>query len=138
MTPIKPYLSFDNNSCKEAMNFYKDCLGGELTLMTVRESPAASQLPPQYQDSILHSSLVSGQLEIMGSDLSPEPLNTGNDVYLTLNFKDEEETRKLFDKLSADGKVVNPIKPMFFGLMGALKDKFGKRWMLVCDLPGSN
>jgi PhnB protein len=34
MTEINPYLNF-NGSCREAMNFYKECLGGELTLMAV-------------------------------------------------------------------------------------------------------
>jgi len=36
---LNPYLNFDNN-CREAMNFYKDCLGGELFFQTVGEMPA--------------------------------------------------------------------------------------------------
>jgi PhnB protein len=34
MAQLNPYLNFDNN-CREAMNFYKYCLGGELKLQTV-------------------------------------------------------------------------------------------------------
>jgi len=34
MAHLNPYLSFDNQ-CREAMNFYKDCLGGTLELQKV-------------------------------------------------------------------------------------------------------
>ncbi len=33
MAVTTPYLNFDGK-CREAMQFYKDCLGGELTIMT--------------------------------------------------------------------------------------------------------
>ena len=46
MAQLNPYLNFDRN-CREAMNFYKDCLGGELFLQTVGEMPEmAAQMPP--------------------------------------------------------------------------------------------
>ena len=38
MAQLNAYLHFQDN-CRQAMTFYKDCLGGELTLMTVGESP---------------------------------------------------------------------------------------------------
>jgi PhnB protein len=52
---------------------------------------------------------------------------------MCLIFKNEEETRSLFDKLSAGGKVKQPLHEMFFGLIGTLTDKFGKHWILECD-----
>ena len=131
MTRLNPYLTFNNN-CREAMNFYKECLGGELTLMPVGETPMASQMP-HLKDSILHSTLKIGDIEIMATDMTPESLIKGNDVHLCLIFKNEEETRSLFDKLSAGGKVNQPLNEMFFGLIGTLTDKFGKRWILECD-----
>ena len=49
MAQLNPYLNFNNN-CREAMSFYKDCLGGELVLQTVGEMPAmAAQMPPAYE-----------------------------------------------------------------------------------------
>ena len=39
MAKLNPYLNF-NNQCREAMNFYKECLGGELFFQTVGELPA--------------------------------------------------------------------------------------------------
>ena len=43
---IQSYLTFNGN-CREAMNFYKQCLGGELWFQTVGESPLSEHMPPQ-------------------------------------------------------------------------------------------
>jgi PhnB protein len=39
MATMNPYLTFNGN-CKEAMNFYKEIFGRELSMMTAGESPA--------------------------------------------------------------------------------------------------
>ena len=83
MPNLNPYLTFNGN-CREAMTFYKECLGGELTLMVVGESPVADQMPPQFKDQILHSSLKTKDMEFMGSDMQPEKLLEGNAVHLCL------------------------------------------------------
>ena len=48
MVQLNPYLRFNGN-CREAMTFYQSCLGGELTIQTVGESPVAGQMPPSMQ-----------------------------------------------------------------------------------------
>ena len=40
MAQLNAYLRF-NGKCREAMTFYQACLGGELTIQTVGESPMA-------------------------------------------------------------------------------------------------
>jgi PhnB protein len=132
MPTLNPYLTFSGN-CREAMNFYKECLGGELSLTVVGESPVASQVPPSIKDHILHSSLKTAELEIMATDMQHESVIEGNAVHLCLICKTEEETRSLFEKLSAGGRVKQPLHAMFFGLIGTLTDKFGKSWILECD-----
>lgn len=132
MATLNPYLTFSGN-CREAMNFYKGCLGGELSVIVVGESPVANQVPPQMKDMLLHSSLKTDTLEIMGTDMQPEKLNMGNDVHLCLVCKTEEEMRSLWDKLSAGGTVKQPINKMFFGLIGTFRDKFDKSWILECS-----
>jgi PhnB protein len=132
MPTLNPYLTFNGN-CREAMNFYKECLGGELTVTVVGDSPVASQVPPDMKDLLLHSSLKTAELELMGTDMQPERLNEGNDVHLCLVCKTEGETKSLFEKLSAGGKVNQPLHEMFFGMIGTLTDKFGKRWILECN-----
>ena len=44
MTAINTYIGF-NGACREAMNFYKDCLGGDLFIQTIGESPMADKFP---------------------------------------------------------------------------------------------
>jgi PhnB protein len=54
-TSLIPYLNF-NGQCREAMAFYQQCLGGELILQKVSESPMSAQMPPGMESNILHSS----------------------------------------------------------------------------------
>jgi PhnB protein len=58
MTQLCPYLHFSGN-CREAMTFYQACLGGELKMQTVGESPMVGQMPPEMHKNILHSSLTT-------------------------------------------------------------------------------
>mgnify|MGYP000223220302 CR=1 FL=1 len=132
MATLNPYLTFNGN-CREAMTYYNEILGGELSFIVVGESPVADQMPPFYKDQILHSSLKTAQLELMATDMQPETLNGGNDVHLCLVCNNENETRNLFDKLSQGGKVKQPLREMFFGLLGTVTDKFGKHWLLECN-----
>ena len=131
MTQINSYLTFSGN-CREAMTFYKDCLGGELTLQTIGESPMAGQMPPKMKDCILHSTLEKGPLVMMGTDCVPEPgLIKGNSVTLSLNCSSEEEIRNYFERLSAGGRVTHPIEDTFWGaLFGGFTDKYGNHWLL--------
>ena len=109
---LTPYLTFTGN-CREAMTFYKECLGGELTLLVVGESPVADQMPPHYKDQILHSSLKTNDLEIMASDMQPEKNIEGNAVHMCLTCKTEEETRNLYDQLSAGVRPSNHYMKCF-------------------------
>jgi PhnB protein len=130
MAQLNPYLNFDSN-CREAMNFYKDCLGGELVLQTVAESPAmAAQMPAHMKDMILHASLKAGDIVIMASDLNREKRVEGNTVYLCINCSSENEINTFFAKLSAGGKIIEPVADMPWGAKyGELTDKYGKHWM---------
>lgn len=128
---INSYLTFSGN-CREAMTFYKECLGGELNFQTVGESPLSEKMPKQMKDSILHSTLTKGALLLMGSDMvSEKGLVKGNTVSLSLNCSSEEEIKNCYAKLSADGNADHPIEDTFWGAMfGDLTDKFGNHWLL--------
>jgi PhnB protein len=134
MTKINSYLTFNGN-CREAMTYYKECLGGELILQTVGESPIAEQMPAQMKERILHSMLTSESIVIMGSDMAPETgLIKGNAVSLMLHFSNEEETRRMYTNLSKSGNATHPLEVTFWGaLFGNLTDKFGNQWMLNFD-----
>ncbi|NOT50631.1 MAG: VOC family protein [Chitinophagaceae bacterium] len=131
MKIIHPYLIFNGN-CKEAMTFYKKCLGGKLELQTISESPLATNMPQKMKDCILHATLTINKLVLMGSDMVPQPgLIKGNAVSLMLDCKSEEEIKDYYKKLSADGQATHPLEKTFFGsTLGGLTDKFGNHWLL--------
>jgi PhnB protein len=132
MTTLTPYLLFDG-TCREAMEFYQSCFGGELTLTKVKDSPAKDQMPAIQQEKVLNARLKKGILEISASDwlaLDQTPVR-GNTVCLFLSGGTLAELKALFEKLSAGADVTDPMKPMFFGTYGALNDRFGVRWMFA-------
>ena len=131
MTTINAYLNFEGN-CREVMNFYKDCLGGELTLQTVGESPMAEQCPTAMHGQILHAMLANGSMVIMGSDMrGKEPFVRGENIALSINCSSEEEITSFYTKLSEGGHIHDKLGVMFWGAMfGSLTDKYGIRWML--------
>jgi PhnB protein len=130
MTQINAYVGF-NGKCREAMTFYKECLGGELSLQTFGGSPMEAQCPAGMKDQILHSSLTKGQLLLMGSDMvGPDGYIKGNDIALSVNCSSEEEINTFFSKLAEGGKIIDPLKVQFWGaIFGVVKDKFGITWM---------
>ena len=132
MTQISAYLNFNGN-CREAMTFYKNCLGGELSLQTVEGSPMEAGCPSGVKHQILHSSLTKNGLILMGSDMvSPEGLKMGNNISLSLNCSSEEEIKRFYKELSSGGKIIEPLNVQFWGAMFAvLKDKMGITWMLT-------
>jgi PhnB protein len=131
MSQINSYLTFSGN-CREAMNFYQQCLGGELMFQTVGETPMAEKMPQQMKDHILHSTLTNGELVLMGSDMVPDNgLMRGNAVSLSLMCSSEDEIKKFYEKLSSGGKADHPIENTFWGaLFGDLTDKYGNHWLL--------
>lgn len=134
MTQINAYLTFGGN-CREAMRFYQQCLGGELTIQTVGESPAASEMPEHMKGSVLHSTLVNDTVVIMASDMvGDQGLVKGNSVSLMINCSNEDEIYALYSKLSAGGHATYPVEPTFWGaLFGNLVDKYGNQWLLHCN-----
>ncbi len=134
MTKINSYLTFNGN-CREAMTFYKECLGGELSFQTIGESPMAEKMPAQMKECILHSTLTTQGFILMGSDMTPETgLIKGNAHSLMLDCSSEEEIKKKFNKLSAGGEIKHQLENTFWGaLFGDLQDKFGNNWILNFD-----
>ena len=136
-TTLTPYLLFDG-TCHPAMEFYKSCLGGELTVLKVKDSPVKDHMPAAQQEKVLNAHLKRDGLDISASDWlmpnrTPKP---GNTVCMYLSGGSFQELRALFDKLSDGAEVTDPLKELFFGTYGALNDKFGVRWMFQTNNKG--
>jgi PhnB protein len=136
---LTPYLLFDGN-CAEAMAFYRSCLGGELSLTRVGNSPMKGQYPPEQQNKVVNARLTSGAVDISASDwLHPTRTPTqGNTVCLYISEATYMELREVFDKLShgANPPLLDALRDMPFGSYGALTDKFGVRWMFQGERQG--
>jgi PhnB protein len=129
MTQIVAYLNF-NGRTREAMSFYQQCLGGELVMQKISESPMAAQMPSEMGPRILHSSLIKDGLTIMASDMLGNKIEPGNNVMLCVNCSSDEEINLLFNGLAAGGSIQEPLHQSFWGAtFGKLTDKFGVHWM---------
>jgi len=134
MPQLIPYLNFNGN-CREAITFYQTCLGGELSIQTIGESPVGLQCSANIQDHIVHSSLIKDELTLLASDMPiPGGYQHGNNFSLHVNCSSEEEINTHFQKFATNGKIILPIRQEFWGaLFGVLEDKFGIRWQFHYD-----
>lgn len=131
MTQLIAYLQF-NGKCREALTFYRECLGGELSLQKVAESPMAAQLSSEAGANILHGTLTKdGTTIVMGSDMLGARLQPGNSISLCLNCTSDAELQSCFKKLAEGGQINMPLHQSFWGgTYGELTDKYGIFWML--------
>ena len=128
-----PFLLFDGNWA-EAMTFYHECLGGELTLTRLGDTPMKAMLPPEKHDRIINAHLKSGDIEISATDwmASPDfdPVH-GNTFAIFITGNTDEELRTIFDKLK-DGNIntrLQELHDMPFGLYGQFYDRYGVQWI---------
>lgn len=137
MTQINSYLTFNGN-CREAMTFYKSCLGGELYFQTVGDSPLAEGLPAAMKACILHATLKKGAWMIMATDIVAEQgLVKGNAVSLMLHCSSEIEIKLFYERLASGGSARHPLSTNFWGAVsGNLTDRYGNNWLLHYDQAG--
>ena len=140
MAQINPYLNFKGN-CEEAFNFYKSVFGGEFPFVgRYKDMPPSDKAHMGDVDGnlIMHISLpISKETVLMGSDVGGEWAKhtvDGNNVQLSINTESEEEANKIFNALSAGGRVNMPMEKTFWGaFFGMFTDKFGINWMVNYD-----
>ncbi len=133
---LTPFLIFDGN-CAEAMNFYQQCLGGELTISKVSDSPMKAQLPPKQHHKVVFASLNTGAMEITATDWL-HPTRTpkqGNTVAICIRGGKYNDLRGIFDRLAvgADHELLDDLRDVPFGSYGHLADKFGIHWFFQGD-----
>ena len=138
MMELHPYLFFTGN-CEEALNFYKGIFGGQIAgIMRWSEMPKDADGPPvtpETANRVMHARFESPSVSFMAADASPGKTYGEGPISLSLGTTDPAEAQRVFDSLSAGGKVEMPLADMFWGAkFGMFTDKFGIDWMINCQL----
>jgi PhnB protein len=125
---LNPYITFAGNA-RQAMEFYKSALGGELAMNTFAEF--GNDGPDG--DKIMHANLETPDgFTLMASDTPPgmeEP--SGNNVAISLSGDDNDKLRAYWDQLTEGAKVTMPLERQVWGdEFGQFTDKFGIQWMV--------
>jgi len=130
---IEPYIFFGGR-CEEALAFYKETLGAQVDfLMRYNESPEPSppgNLPPGFEEKIMHVTFRIGETTLMGSD-GCEPMQRFEGFSLSLTVPTAAEADRVFAALSKGGQVTMPLTKTFWSpRFGMLTDRFGLGWMI--------
>jgi PhnB protein len=131
---LNPYINFGSNA-RQAMEFYREVFGGNLTMNTFGEfgAPDASEA-----DKIMHSQLETDSgFTLMASD-TPAGMqrNAGDNISISLSGDDADTLRGYWEKLSDGGTVTMPLEKQMWGdEFGMCVDRFGIPWMVNIAQP---
>ncbi|WP_415755268.1 VOC family protein [Pseudomonas leptonychotis] len=134
---IHTYLTFDGQ-CEAAFKFYADCLGGDLELMRMGDSPEAGNMPEEFHERVMHVCLTVGDQLLMASDTCPGmgmPYEGIKGCSVSLQVENVPEAERLYEALSAQGSVQMELQPTFWATRFAMfTDRFGVSWMINCNI----
>jgi PhnB protein len=139
MATINPYIHFNGNA-EEAFTFYKSVFGGAFA-KTMRYKDISSPeypIPDSDANRVMHIALPIGKTSVlMGSDVLTvmgEVTQHDNRNSISITAESRDEADKLFNGLSAGGKIEMPIADGPLGAyFGMFTDKYGIQWMMVYD-----
>jgi PhnB protein len=146
MAKLNPYINYQGNT-EEAFNFYKSVFGGDFSSIVrfndmpvdANSMPGGKPLAPDEATKIMHIALPVGGNVMMATDMlesQGHKLRLGNNLTLSLEAESKEEADKLFNGLSAGGKIGAPIADAPWGAYwGMLTDKFDVQWMVNYTYP---
>ena len=111
--------------------------------MRFKDNPECAQMAESDKECIMHIALTIGKNDaIMATDSLEslgQKLTIGNNFYIALAPESKEEADRLFNGLSAGGKIEMPLQDMFWGAyFCSLTDKFGVQWMVNYARTNSN
>jgi PhnB protein len=128
---LNAYLSF-NGDCEEAFTFYAECLDGKLgEIFRYAGTPMANDVPPDWQNKVMHTSLTIGEHVLMGGDIPPERYEKPKGFSLSLHMKDPAQADRVFGLLAENGTVMVPLGKTFWAeRFGMVVDRFGIPWLI--------
>lgn len=122
-----------NGDCEAAFEFYRDCFGGEITLMMRYDSVPNAATDHELKNKIVHATLkVGGQL-LTGADVRATVYEKPIGFAMQLNIDNPEEARRIYEVLAEGASIAMPLQKTFWAANYAvLTDRFGTPWEINC------
>ena len=123
------YVNFRGN-CEAAFRFYQKHLGGRITGLVRHGEQPNPDLPPGWEDKVLHARIEIGTSVLMGADIPhAEPMRS---AYLTLSLDREDAADRIYALLVDGGEIFMKMQTTpFANRFAMLRDAFGTSWMLL-------
>ena len=126
---LNPYLTFQGTA-RDAMTFYQQVLGGDLTMNTFGEFG----MEGDGSDGIMHAQLETPDgFVLMASDTAPGQeagATQGSTMSVSLSG-DDEALRGYWQGLAEGATITMPLEKQMWGdEFGMLTDRFGVPWMV--------
>lgn len=136
---VSIFVTYDGN-CREAVTFYAGVFGLPAPeLMVYGDAPENPQWPVAEADRnrIMYTSLnITGDVVMFCDAPAGTGVVLGSNIQITVDFREEDELRRIFAALSVGGSVDMPLQKTFFSkCYGMLTDKFGVPWQLMIEEP---
>lgn len=128
MATLNPYLTFPGTA-REAMEFYRSALGGELSVSTFAE------MGDPGNEGVMHAQLTTSTgMTLMASDMAPGTEGTpspGDAITLSISGGQDDGLRGVWERLAEGGQVTMPLERQMWGDdFGMLVDRYGMPWMV--------
>ena len=96
------YVNYRGN-CEAAFRFYEQHLGARMTGIVRHGEQPNPNIPPGWNEKVLHARLEIGATVLMGADIpQAEPMRS---AYLTLSLDREEDAERAYALLIDGGEV---------------------------------
>ena len=128
MATLNPYLTFPGTA-RQAMEFYRSALGGELSVSTFAE------MGDPGNEGVMHAQLTTSTgMTLMASDMAPGTEGTpspGDAISLSISGGQDDGLRGVWERLAEGGQVTMPLERQMWGDdFGMLVDRYGMPWMV--------
>ena len=102
-------------------------------MLSYCDSPAAAKTPVEWQDKIIHATLILGGDTFCGVDVLPSDHAPAQGFFVLLHVPNPSEAERVFHALSESGTVKMPLQETFWASrFGVLIDQFGTPWEINC------
>ena len=126
---VQSYLAFNGN-CQEALNFYGELFNAKVENRITYEDKKID-VPSSYRSKLQHAELKGKGVSFMAYDAAPDtPVNSGNQIHMSIDLDSKEEAADVFKTLSESGIIHHEFREREWGYFGRCTDKYGINWMV--------